>query len=214
MDYKLILLSGNCSSTILFGNNRIPGPVDNIETYSDIVVDGLLNGTYLDFFKESPIESKREKDFKEDSDIEYLYSFGKVLHNNPHTDKFMQIQKERYASLKQSIDDDTVILVVILNVNDLDKNNNMTDRIKNTVSVLKKYNLLHKTLFIEENIPSRNRLRLWRLVTNDFKDFAKKNNLYHIIIDENYDGKIMSNVELRRELNLKIENCGILKWKS
>ena len=122
-----------------------------------------------------------------------------------------QHAKERYASLKQSIDDDTVILVVILNVNDLDKNNNMTDRIKNTVSVLKKYNLLHKTLFIEENIPSRNRLRLWRLVTNDFKDFAKKNNLYHIIIDENYDGKIMSNVELRRELNLKIENCGILK---
>jgi len=204
--YKFMQIYGNCAGTKFLGENRIKGPVDNVNTKNKKIIELLYNDSYLKYIQTAVFkQTKRDPSFKGDSSIEYSTDLVSILHGNPLTIKYIENLKVRCDALKDFLKEintnQEYYLIYTLNIYDVDfkRNKLNTQNILDNIECLRKLNLLSKTIFVGTKwIPGGD--KMWNFWSNDFIPLIKKYNLKYIEI-EGLKGKSKTSIENLKKWN-------------
>lgn len=190
-DLRFMQLSGNCACIGYLGKNRLKGPIDNVVTNGSGCIELLLSGQYYNSivqWADKAIVSKRNPNFIGDSDVAYKFKYVQIVHNNPTLPAYQAELQKRYnifLNFFEAVKTDQVSYFTInLNENDVDRITHKLNRdhILGIIDCLKKYNILHKVIFIS----TKHRLATswWNFYSDEFNSLANELGLKHIIITD------------------------------
>lgn len=153
---KFMQLWGDCSGLGYLGDLRLRGPVDNVYSVKPANIKLLLDNKYYEhIINTTPNEYPRKKSFAGDVGRTYDYGTVKIIHNIPTTDAYRKVLAERinafnnfYENLKHN---NNYYFTVNLNNEIVNPETNTfrnEEYLKEIISILAQYNILHKTIFV------------------------------------------------------------------
>ena len=154
--YHFMQLWGDCSGLGYLGDLRFRGPVDNVYSVSEKNIELLLNNQYFNYIRNTKPKIYDSKIwFDGDLGKTFEYETVKLLHNDPSDENYLASLQKRvdtfntfYNNLKYK---DNYFFTINFNKEIV---NSSTNTFKNEklllaiIATLKKYNILHKTIFI------------------------------------------------------------------
>lgn len=187
MKYNFMQLFGNCACIGYLGKDRYKGPVDNVIGINSHLIKLLLeNRYYTDFIKAKYSKTPHKPFFKNDYEYYSNYYCVRIVHENPDTEKYRQILKERCENFnsfyKKVISEDNYYFTITLNESMIDKKQNTLkgNCLIDVINMIKKYNLSDKVIFV--GTIALDSTNVWNYHSDEATKLLKENSLKYIEI--------------------------------
>lgn len=151
---KFMSIGGNCADIAYLGKDRLRGPVDNVVGRKGLLtIRNLFEDNLLNVIKETPWKLEpRKPDFPGDSEITYLLTDYRVVHNDPRTEKYQVEIEKRFNNFKSFYEElknnPKYYFTYSLNYFDVSDTGVLSKNFFEGVNLLKSLGILDKVIFI------------------------------------------------------------------